>query len=166
MSTLGGRKLCVAPMMAWTDRHCRYLLRLASPNALLFTEMIAASAVLHAKPDRLLSFHPAEHPLALQLGGSDPEQLAAAARLATQHGFDEINLNVGCPSPRVKKARFGACLMLEPELVARAVEAMRQATHPDRPRPSQRTDKWSRLMQKPQKTSQHGHNRTLRTKRT
>jgi len=116
-------------MMAWTDRHCRYLLRLASPNALLFTEMIAASAVLHAKPNRLLSFHPAEHPLALQLGGSDPEQLAAAARLATQHGFDEINLNVGCPSPRVKKARFGACLMLEPELVARAVEAMRQATH-------------------------------------
>ncbi len=129
MSTLGGRKLCVAPMMAWTDRHCRYLLRLASPNAFLFTEMIAASAVLHAKPDRLLSYHPAEHPLALQLGGSDPEQLAAAARLATQHGFDEINLNVGCPSPRVKKARFGACLMLEPELVARAVEAMRQATH-------------------------------------
>ena len=122
------RLLCVAPMMAWTDRHCRYLLRLASPNALLFTEMITAAAVLHGDHRKLLAFHPAEHPVALQLGGSDPRMLAEAAQLATQAGFDEINLNVGCPSPRVKRGRFGACLMLEPDLVAECVRAMRHAT--------------------------------------
>ena len=122
------RQLCVAPMMAWTDRHCRYLLRLARPNALLFTEMITASALLHGDAAKLLRFHEREHPLALQIGGSDPGELAKAVRLASRSGFDEINLNVGCPSPRVKRGRFGACLMLEPELVARCVEAMRAAT--------------------------------------
>jgi tRNA-dihydrouridine synthase A len=122
------RRLCVAPMMAWTDRHCRYLLRLASPNALLFTEMVTASALLHGDTSRLLKFHAMEHPLALQIGGSDPRALADATRLGSQFGFDEINLNVGCPSPRVQRGRFGACLMLEPKLVAQCVSAMRDAT--------------------------------------
>jgi tRNA-dihydrouridine synthase A len=117
--------LCVAPMMAWTDRHCRYLLRLCSPNARLFTEMITTGALLHGPRDRLLAFSPTEHPLVVQLGGSDPIELAAAARLAEDAGFDEVNLNVGCPSPRVQQGRFGACLMREPDLVARCIEAMR-----------------------------------------
>ena len=125
----GSRRLCVAPMMAWTDRHCRYLLRLASPNAVLFTEMITASALLHGNTAKLLRFDGREHPLVLQIGGSDPGQLAAAAHLGSEAGFDEINLNVGCPSPRVKRGRFGACLMLEPELVARCIDAMRRATN-------------------------------------
>jgi tRNA-dihydrouridine synthase A len=122
-----GRRLCVAPMMAWTDRHCRYLHRIAAPRALLFTEMITANALLHGPTERLLRFDPTEHPVAIQLGGSDPDDLASAARLAAAAGYDEINLNVGCPSPRVSKGSFGACLMLEPELVRDCIAAMRAA---------------------------------------
>jgi tRNA-dihydrouridine synthase A len=122
------RRLCVAPMMAWTDRHCRYLLRLFSPNARLFTEMITTGALLHGPRDRLLAFDPAEHPLVIQLGGSDPAELGAATQLAESAGFDEVNLNVGCPSPRVQEGRFGACLMREPDLVAECVSAMCAAT--------------------------------------
>ena len=121
------RKLAVAPMMAWTDRHCRFFLRQFSPRVLLYTEMITAAAILRGRRDRLLAFDPAEHPLALQLGGSEPEQLAAAARCGAEAGFDEINLNVGCPSERVQSGAFGACLMAEPQLVARCVSAMRAA---------------------------------------
>jgi tRNA-dihydrouridine synthase A len=121
-------RLCVAPMMAWTDRHCRYLHRLYAPNALLFTEMVTANALLHADADRLLRYNPEEHPLALQLGGSEPEALAEATRLAATRGFDEINLNVGCPSDRVQRGRFGACLMKEPTLVADCIQAMQAVT--------------------------------------
>jgi len=118
------RRLCVAPMMAWTDRHCRYLHRLAAPQALLFTEMITADALLHGPTERLLRFNAMEHPVAIQLGGSDPAALASAAVLAQAAGYDEINLNVGCPSPRVSKGRFGACLMFEPALVRDCIAAM------------------------------------------
>jgi tRNA-dihydrouridine synthase A len=111
-------------MMEWTDRHCRFFLRQISRHCLLYTEMVTAAAVLRGDPDRLLSFSPAEHPLALQLGGSDPETLAAAARIGADYGYDEINLNVGCPSDRVRSGRFGACLMAEPGLVADCVAAM------------------------------------------
>ncbi len=114
-------------MMAWTDRHCRYLLRLCARRPLLFTEMIPTGALLNGPSEKLLAYHPAEHPLAIQLGGSDPAALAAAARLAEKRGFDEINLNVGCPSPRVNQGRFGACLMLEPTLVANLITAIRSA---------------------------------------
>ncbi len=115
----------VAPMMEWTDRHCRYFLRRISRRCLLYTEMVTTGAVLHGDRGRLLAYHPDEHPLALQLGGSDPTDLAECARIAESLGFDEINLNVGCPSDRVQSGRFGACLMAEPGLVARCVEAMR-----------------------------------------
>lgn len=121
------RKLSVAPMMAWTDRHCRYFLRLFSPRTLLYTEMVVANAVLRGDRERLLGHDPAEHPLALQLGGSDPATLAEAAALGEQFGYDEINLNVGCPSDRVQSATFGACLMARPRLVADCVRAMRAA---------------------------------------
>ncbi|MEE8119711.1 MAG: tRNA dihydrouridine(20/20a) synthase DusA [Gammaproteobacteria bacterium] len=117
--------VCVAPMMDWTDRHCRYFLRLISKHTLLYTEMVVAEALLHADPDRFLAHDPAEAPLALQLGGSDPESLSRAAALGQQFGYDEINLNVGCPSDRVQSGRFGACLMDEPDLVADCVTAMR-----------------------------------------
>ena len=120
-------RLNVAPMMAWTDRHCRYLHRLCAPSARLFTEMITSAALIHGPRERLLAFNPLEHPLAIQLGGSDPTELARAARLAEAAGFDEINLNVGCPSPRVQQGRFGACLMREGDLVARALEAMQES---------------------------------------
>ena len=120
-------RLSVAPMMDWTDRHCRYFHRLLAPNALLYTEMVTAAAVLHGDRARLLGFDPAEHPVALQLGGSDPLELAAAARIGADLGYDEINLNVGCPSDRVQSGRFGACLMREPALVADCVAAMRAA---------------------------------------
>ena len=119
------RSLCVAPMMDWTDRHCRYFHRLLAPQALLFTEMVTAEAILHAGVDRFCQHDVREHPLALQLGGSEPDRLAAAVRAVEPLGFDEINLNVGCPSPRVQSGRFGACLMAEPELVADLVGAMR-----------------------------------------
>ncbi|MGI9246690.1 MAG: tRNA dihydrouridine(20/20a) synthase DusA [Steroidobacteraceae bacterium] len=121
------RRLCVAPMMAYTDRHCRYLLRLLSPRALLYTEMVTSQALAHGDVERLLGFDATEHPVALQLGGSDPGLLARAARLGEAHGYDEINLNVGCPSERVQSGRFGACLMAEPDLVAGCARAMREA---------------------------------------
>ncbi len=117
-------KLCVAPMMDWTDRHCRYFHRLLSRDCVLYTEMVTADAVLHGDQDRLLGFHGSEHPVVLQLGGSDPIKLSQAARVGEQLGYDEINLNVGCPSDRVQEGRFGACLMAEPERVAECVGAM------------------------------------------
>ena len=116
-------------MMDYTDRHCRYLLRLLSPGALLYTEMVTAHALTHGHVERLLAFDQAEHPVALQLGGSDPVLLAKAARLGAERGYDEINLNVGCPSDRVQSGRFGACLMAEPALVADCVRAMREAVN-------------------------------------
>jgi len=118
---------CVAPMMDWTDRHCRYFHRLLAPHALLYTEMVTAPAVLHGDRARLLGFDPAEHPVALQLGGSEPRELAQAARVGEETGYDEINLNVGCPSDRVQSGRFGACLMREPALVADCIASMRAA---------------------------------------
>ena len=121
------RRIAVAPMMDYTDRHCRYLLRLVSPGALLYTEMVTAQALVHGDAERLLGFDPSEHPVALQIGGSDPTLLANAARLGATRGYDEINLNVGCPSDRVQSGRFGACLMAEPGLVADCVRAMREA---------------------------------------
>jgi len=114
-------------MMDYTDRHCRYFLRLLAPDIGLYTEMLTATALLHGDAGRLLVFHPAEHPLALQLGGSEPGELAAAARIAADFGYDEINLNVGCPSDRVRAGRFGACLMDEPERVADCVRAVAEA---------------------------------------
>jgi len=118
------RTLSVAPMMDWTDRHCRYFHRLLSPSALLYTEMVTTGAIIHGDVERFLAYNQEEHPLALQLGGSDPEDLARCATLAEQYGYDEVNLNVGCPSDRVQRGRFGACLMLEPELVAECMAAM------------------------------------------
>ncbi len=114
-------------MMDWTDRHCRYFLRGFSPRVLLYTEMITSAAILRGDRQRLLGFDPEEHPLALQLGGSDPAQLAEAARIGEQAGFDEVNLNCGCPSDRVSAGAFGACLMHAPDLVAECVAAMRAA---------------------------------------
>ncbi|MBT3629430.1 MAG: tRNA dihydrouridine(20/20a) synthase DusA [Rhodospirillaceae bacterium] len=121
------RRLSVAPMMECTDRHGRYFLRQISRNILLYSEMITAAALVHGKRDDLLAYDAAEHPLALQLGGSDPAELALAAKYGEAAGYGEINLNVGCPSDRVKSGRFGACLMAEPELVARCVAAMAAA---------------------------------------
>jgi len=120
-------RLCVAPMMDWTDRHCRYFHRLLSPRARLYSEMVTTGALLHGDVPRHLDFNAEEHPLALQLGGSDPRELAACARLALRWGYDEINLNCGCPSPRVQRGAFGACLMAEPRLVRECVGAMRDA---------------------------------------
>ncbi len=120
-------RLCVAPMMDWTDRHCRYFLRLVSPRARLYTEMITTGALLFGNVPRHLDFDPAEHPVGLQLGGSDPQALAHCARLGEAWGYDEINLNVGCPSERVQTGSFGACLMAEPALVAECVRAIREA---------------------------------------
>jgi tRNA-dihydrouridine synthase A len=114
-------------MMDWTDRHCRYFLRLISRHALLYTEMLATAAILCGDRQRLLEFHPAERPLAIQLGGSEPADLARCAEIAEAWGYDEVNLNVGCPSERVRDGRFGACLMAEPELVADCVQAMVEA---------------------------------------
>jgi len=128
MSPSIDRRLCIAPMMDRTDRHCRYLLRLISRHVLLYTEMVATGALLHGDPARALVHDPAEHPLALQLGGSEPEALALCARLAEDWGFDEVNLNLGCPSERVQEHRFGACLMAEPERVAACIAAMRAGT--------------------------------------
>ena len=121
------RRLSVAPMMDWTDRHCRAFHRALSSRALLYTEMVTAPAVIHGDVERLLGFDAIEHPVALQLGGSDPNQLAEAARIGAGFGYDEINLNVGCPSDRVQSGRFGACLMREPELVADCMAAIREA---------------------------------------
>jgi tRNA-dihydrouridine synthase A len=124
MNTLDHR-FCIAPMMDWTDRHCRFFHRLMTRRALLYTEMITAEAAINGDRERLLAFNAEEHPVALQLGGSDPGKLAEAAAIGEGYGYDEINLNVGCPSDRVQEGRFGACLMAEPDLVARAVAAMR-----------------------------------------
>jgi tRNA-dihydrouridine synthase A len=118
------RRFCVAPMMEWTDRHCRFFHRLLTRRALIYTEMITTGAVIHGDRARLLAYDPAEHPLALQLGGCDPKILAECARIAEDFGYDEINLNVGCPSDRVQEGRFGACLMAEPALVGDCVTAM------------------------------------------
>lgn len=119
--------LSVAPMMDWTDRHERFFLRQISRHVRLYTEMVTTGAILHGDRTRLLAFDSAEHPVALQLGGSEPEALAECAKIGADFGYDEINLNVGCPSDRVQSGRFGACLMAEPELVARGVAAMRDA---------------------------------------
>ncbi len=115
-------------MMDWTDRHCRYFHRVLSRRALLFTEMVTSAAVVHGDRARLLGFDQSEHPVAMQLGGSDAAELAVAARICADYGYDEINLNVGCPSDRVQSGRFGACLMAEPELVADCVRAMKDVT--------------------------------------
>ncbi|MEW5835841.1 MAG: tRNA dihydrouridine(20/20a) synthase DusA [Pseudomonadota bacterium] len=120
-------RVCVAPMMDWTDRHCRYFHRLLSPRARLYTEMVTSAALVRGGQLRLLEHSQQEHPVALQLGGSDPQELACAAVFGAQAGYDEINLNVGCPSDRVQSGRFGACLMLEPALVGQCVQAMRDA---------------------------------------
>ena len=122
------RLLSVAPMLDWTDRYCRYFLRQITRHTLLYTEMITTGALIHGDTARFLDYHPDEHPLALQLGGSVPDELAACARLGDAWGYDEINLNVGCPSDRVQSGRFGACLMAEPTLVAECVAAMAEAT--------------------------------------
>src|ERR1700691_1424253 len=122
------RRISVAPMMDWTDCHCRYVHRLFSPHALLYTEMIVSTALVRGDARRLLEHSAAEHPVALQLGGCDPKELAAAARIGAGAGFAEINLNVGCPSDRVKNGSFGACLMLKPALVADCVKALQDAT--------------------------------------
>ena len=119
------RRFSIAPMLDWTDRHYRYFARLMSKQALLYTEMVTTGAILHGKGD-YLAYNQEEHPLALQLGGSNPVDLAKCAKIAADRGYDEINLNVGCPSDRVQNGRFGACLMAEPELVAECVDAMKQ----------------------------------------
>ena len=125
--TFAPHRLSVAPMMDWTDRHCRAFHRALTARALLYTEMVTAPAVIHGDPERLLRFDAVEHPVALQLGGSEPEQLAQAARIGAAYGYDEINLNVGCPSDRVQSGRFGACLMREPGLVADCMAAIKAA---------------------------------------
>jgi tRNA-dihydrouridine synthase A len=125
----GDFRLSVAPMMDWTDRHCRVFHRLMTRRARLYTEMLTTGAILHGDRQRLLGFDASEHPVALQLGGSEPRDLAAAARIGEDFGYDEINLNVGCPSDRVKDGRFGACLMAEPALVAAGVQAMKRAVN-------------------------------------
>ena len=122
------RRFSIAPMMDCSDRHARYFLRLFSPRILLYTEMVTAAAIVHGDRDRLLEFNPEEHPLAVQLGGSEPELLARAARACIDYGYDEINLNCGCPSDRVQSGRFGACLMEDPGLVAECVLALRSVS--------------------------------------
>ncbi|MDR0246893.1 MAG: tRNA dihydrouridine(20/20a) synthase DusA [Burkholderiales bacterium] len=126
-SSVAPYRFCVAPMLDWTDRHCRYFHRLLSPHVRLYTEMVTAPALYYGDATKHLDFDAAEHPLALQLGGSDPAMLAHAARLGARWGYDEINLNCGCPSERVQSGSFGACLMKEPALVADCVRAMREA---------------------------------------
>ena len=120
-------RFSVAPMMDWTDRHCRAFHRTLTKRALLWTEMVTADAVIHGDRARLLGYSSVEHPVVLQLGGSDPAKLAEAARIAEGFGYDEVNLNCGCPSERVQSGAFGACLMAEPDLVADCVAAMRAA---------------------------------------
>lgn len=122
------RLFSVAPMMAWTDRHCRYFHRLISPNSLLYTVMITSGALAHGDVPFHLNYNDQEHPVALQLGGSDAKEMALSAELATQWGYDEININCGCPSERVQKGAFGACLMGEPDIVADSIKAMRERT--------------------------------------
>jgi tRNA-dihydrouridine synthase A len=125
--TTNSHRFCVAPMMEWTDRHCRMFHRALSRHAMLYTEMVTAAAVIHGDRERLIGFDAAESPVGLQLGGSDPAALARAAAYAQAFGYDEVNLNCGCPSDRVQSGRFGACLMAEPELVARCFAAMQES---------------------------------------
>lgn len=120
-------RFCIAPMIDWSDRHARFFWRLLTKNAVLYTEMITTGALLHGAASRFLRFDSSEHPLALQLGGSDPADLAACAKLAEQHGYDEVNLNCGCPSDRVQSGAFGACLMAQPQRVADCIKAMQDA---------------------------------------
>ncbi|HAA90961.1 MAG TPA: tRNA dihydrouridine(20/20a) synthase DusA [Rhodospirillaceae bacterium] len=127
MSNMHFHRIAIAPMMDWTDRHCRFFLRQLSRHVLLHTEMVTTGAIIHGDRERLLGYHPEEHPLALQLGGSDTQELAECARIAANLGYGEVNLNVGCPSDRVQAGRFGVCLMKEPDLVARCVAAMMEA---------------------------------------
>lgn len=127
MTPMPTHLFCIAPMLDLTDRHCRFFLRLFSRHLRLYTEMVTTAALLHGDKQRLLNYHAAEHPLALQLAGSDPRALAQCAKIAEDWGYDEVNLNVGCPSPRVQSGRFGACLMAEPDLVAECVAAMSAA---------------------------------------
>ena len=127
MNDLKGLRFSVAPMMDWSDTHCRVFHRLMTRRALLYTEMVTTGAIIHGDRQRLLGYDASEHPVALQLGGSDPAHLAEAAKIGEDFGYDEININVGCPSDRVKDGRFGACLMAEPELVAQGVAAMKAA---------------------------------------
>ena len=121
------RRFCVAPMLDWTDRHERYFLRLISSHAVLYTEMVTTGALIHGDKDRYLKYNKEEHPVALQLGGSDPKAMALCAKMAEDYGYDEVNINVGCPSDRVQNGAFGACLMAEPDLVAENVSAMQSA---------------------------------------
>ncbi|WGZ93867.1 MAG: tRNA dihydrouridine(20/20a) synthase DusA [Candidatus Thiothrix putei] len=123
------RKFTVAPMLDWTDRHCRYFHRLLTKKSVLYTEMVTTGALLHGDPERHLRFNQEEHPVALQLGGSEPQEMAECARLAASYGYDEVNINVGCPSERVQKGAFGACLMAEPDLIAECVSAMQAAVN-------------------------------------
>ncbi len=120
-------RFCVAPMMEWTDRHCRYFLRLLSRHTLLYTEMVTTGALLHGDAGRFLRFNPEEQSVALQIGGSDPAELATAAKMGEEAGYSEINLNAGCPSDRVQRGKIGACLMAEPELVADCMKSMQDA---------------------------------------
>lgn len=126
-ATSSKRRFCTAPLMDWSDKHCRMFWRTLSKNTLLYTEMVTTGALLHGDQNRHLDFHTEEHPIALQLGGSNPAELAACAKLAQQWGYDEVNLNVGCPSDRVQNNKIGACLMAEPELVADCIKAMQDA---------------------------------------
>jgi tRNA-dihydrouridine synthase A len=126
-STPRSHRLCTAPMMDWSDRHCRFFFRLLSERAVVYTEMVTSGALIHGDVERHLRFHPAEHPVALQLGGSEPADLARCATLGQAYGYDEVNLNCGCPSARVQHGAFGACLMAEPQLVADCVKAMQDA---------------------------------------
>src|ERR1700674_2452950 len=126
-SKIASWRFSIAPMMEWTDRHCRFFHRLLTRRARLYTEMVTTGAVIHGDRARLIGFDPAEHPVALQLGGSDPSALAQCALIGADFGYDEININVGCPSERVQEGRFGACLMLEPKLVGDCVAAMKAA---------------------------------------
>lgn len=123
-NSINQKKIAIAPMMNWTDRHCRYFLRLLSPSVHLYTEMITAAALTHGDAEKLLRFDEAEHPVALQIGGSDPQMMAESTRLGVDAGYDEININVGCPSDRVQSGQFGACLMATPQIVADCYEAM------------------------------------------
>ncbi len=129
MSSNINRRFCVAPMLDWTDRHERYFLRLMSKHALLYTEMVTTGALIHGDKKRHLAFNQQEHPVALQLGGSEPKDMALCAKIAEDYGYDEVNINVGCPSDRVQSGAFGACLMAEAELVADNVDAMRNAVN-------------------------------------
>ncbi|WP_444914684.1 tRNA dihydrouridine(20/20a) synthase DusA [Microbulbifer sp. TRSA007] len=127
MSDFSPHRFCTAPLLDWSDRHCRYMWRLLSKHARLYSEMVTTGAILHGDQQRHLQFDAAEQPVALQLGGSDPQELAECARVAEEWGYSEINLNCGCPSDRVQSGRFGACLMAEPDVVAAGLTAMREA---------------------------------------